>query len=127
MAPLVRRPWGPCGQTPVFYQRTRSYKKVSAIAALCVAPGKDNVRLYFRLHPGKIINTALVLDFLKELDRQLGAPSVLVWDNLTAHRSKPVRDFLDIGSGLAAFYLPPYAPELDPVEYLTRKSGRLPF
>jgi transposase len=118
MAPLVRRTWGLRGQTPVFLQRTRSHKKVSAIAALCVSPDKDSVRLYFRLHPGKSVNTDLILCFIKALERQLGEPAVLVWDRLTAHRAKTVKDYLRGNRRLDAFFLPPYAPELNPVEYL---------
>lgn len=118
MAPLVRRTWSPRGQTPVFCQRTRFHKKVSAIAALCVSPDKENVRLYFRLHPGESINAGLVRRFVKELGRQLDGPAVLVWDRLTAHRAKTVKDFLKQSPRLDCFFLPPYAPELNPVEYL---------
>ena len=102
----------------MFYQRTRAHKKVSAIAALCVSPDKDKVRLYFRLHPGKSINTDLVFGFIKELDRQLREPAALVWDRLAAHRAKKVKDFLGENHRLNCFFLPPYAPELNPVEYL---------
>lgn len=51
MAPLLRRTWSRCGQTPILYQRGRSLQKVSAIAALRVSPKRDCVRMYFRLHP----------------------------------------------------------------------------
>lgn len=51
MGPLVRRSWQPRGQTPVLVQRGRHLEKVSALAALCVSPRQDQVRLYFRLHP----------------------------------------------------------------------------
>jgi transposase len=118
MSPLVRRTWSLRGQTPVFLQRTRCHKKVSAIAALCVSPAKDSVRLYFRLHPGKNVNTDLVLDFIKALDRQLDEPAVLIWDRLTAPRAKTVKSFLGGNPHLDAFFLPPYAPELNPVEYI---------
>ena len=118
MAPLVRRTWGLKGQTPVFLQRGRFHKKVSAIAAICVSPDKENVRLYFRLHPGDSINAHLVLSFIKALYRQLDAPAVLVWDRLTAHRAKVVKEFLGESPKRDVFFLPPYAPELNPVEYL---------
>jgi transposase len=43
----------------------------------------------------------------------------VVWDRLPAHRSKLVGEFLDSLQGqIAVEYLPPYAPELNPVEYL---------
>ncbi|NOZ10206.1 MAG: hypothetical protein GXP09_04080 [Gammaproteobacteria bacterium] len=67
MAPLVRRSWSPCGQTPVLVQRTRSHKKVSVIAALCVAPRRDHMHLYFRLHPDTHINAVLIIAFLRQL------------------------------------------------------------
>lgn len=65
MAPLVRRTWNPQGQTPFLYQRTCSHKKVSIIAALCIAPCRGRLRLYFRLHPDANINTQAVESFLR--------------------------------------------------------------
>jgi len=38
MAPVVRRTWSPCGQTPIVVQRTRHHQKVSVIAALIISP-----------------------------------------------------------------------------------------
>lgn len=118
MAPLVRRSWAPRGETPVLYQRTRSHQKVSAIAALCIAPTRDHVSLCFRLHPNQNIRAPLVLAFLRQLLRQLQAPVVVVWDRLQAHRALIVQSFLKRRAGLCAEFLPPYAPELNPVEYL---------
>jgi transposase len=44
---------------------------------------------------------------------------LLVWDRLPAHRSRLVRDFLAAQNGRVAMeYLPAYAPELNPVEYI---------
>ena len=51
MAPLVRRTWAPRGMTPILAQRTRSRQKVSAIAALTLAPRRRRVGLYFSLYP----------------------------------------------------------------------------
>lgn len=118
MAPLVRRSWHPCGVTPVLEQRTRSYQKVSAIAALCVPPTRDRVHLYFRLHPNTNLNAIGIRCFLRQLNRQLEAPWVLVWDRLQAHRARIVQAFLASQSHVRSCYLPPYAPELNPVEYL---------
>jgi transposase len=116
MAPLVRRSWNPRGQTPVLYQRTRSHKKVSAIAALCIAPCRNRVHLYFRLHPDVNINADLVIEFLRHLVRQLDGPVVLVWDRLLAHRARKVQAFIRNTTDLYVYLLPPYAPELNPVE-----------
>ncbi len=118
MAPLVRRTWSPKGRTPVLSQRTRSHKKVSTIAALCVAPERDRVHLYFRLHPDANINAALAVDFLRHLYRQLNEPIVLVWDRLRAHRARKVQAFFHHTPDIHPIFFPPYAPELNPVEYV---------
>ena len=116
MAPLVRRSWSPQGQTPVLHQRTRSYKKVSSIAGLCVSPSRDRVHLYFRLHSDASINTERVIEFLRGLLRQLDGPTVLVWDRLRAHRARMTQDFIQSHDAFHTYLLPAYAPELNPVE-----------
>jgi len=51
--------------------------------------------------------------------RQLAGPMLIVWDRLPAHRSRLVADFVRHLEGLIVLeYLPAYAPELNPVEYL---------
>lgn len=116
MAPLLRRSWAPVGRTPVILQRTRSHQKISVIAGLCIHPCRDQVRLYFRLHPNNNISSVEVLYFIKQLLQQLKHPIVLIWDRLLAHRANKVKNFIDNTSRLHVFFLPPYAPELNPVE-----------
>lgn len=116
MAPLVRRSWSPRGETPLFHQRTRAHQRVSVIAALCVPPTRDDIHLYFRLHPNASVNTDAVLDFLRALLHQLPGPIVLVWDRLQAHRAKATRQFFERHRRLHPHFFPPYAPELNPVE-----------
>ena len=110
MAPLVRRSWAPCGQTPLLHQRTRSYQRLSAIAALCLTPDRDRVRLYFRLHPGISIRTAQVLHFLRQLAYQLGESVFVIWDRLQVHRSKLVQSFLRDRTDFDSAFLPPMLP-----------------
>ena len=46
-------------------------------------------------------------------------PLLVIWDGLKAHRSRLVREYLDSLAGhIQIAFLPPYAPELNPVEYL---------
>jgi transposase len=118
LAPLARRTWAPSGQTPVLYQRGRHHKKVTAVAALCVSPERDQVRLYFRLYPGKEVDTHRSISFLKAMDRELDANWCLVWDRLNAHRANKTKVYLDTATRLSTFFFPSYAPELNPVEYL---------
>jgi len=118
LAPLVRRSWAPCGQTPVLYQRGRHHQKVSAIAAVCVSPRRDQVRLYFRLYPGRDVDSARVIAFLKALNAELRTDWCLVWDRLNAHRAKATQAWLRTVPRLRTVFFPSYAPELNPVEYL---------
>ena len=60
-----------------------------------------------------------MIDFLKALVRQIQRPLLIVWDRLPAHRSALVREFIALSEGLIETeYLPGYAPELNPVEYI---------
>jgi len=73
---------------------------------------------YFQIFE-KAVGKAETILFLTYLLRYIKAPLLVVWDRLPAHRSLMVRGFLDSLDGqIATEYLPPYAPELNPVEYL---------
>jgi transposase len=83
-----------------------------------VAAGLTLWNFYFRLYPGSI-KQAQVLDFLQALVRHLRLPLLLVWDRLPAHRSHLVQDYIARLEGwIHTAYLPPYAPELNPVEFI---------
>lgn len=116
MAPLVRRSWAPLGQTPLLLQRGVHHQKVSAIAVLCLR-GQER-RFYFRLHPNTDIHTGQVMAFLRSLERELNGPWLLPWDRLNAHRARRTSQFLASRSYPQAHFLPAYAPDLNPIEYL---------
>ena len=78
MAPFMRRTWNPRGETPLLRHCGGTHRKVSAIGALCVAPDRSDVRLYFRLHPNANINAERVVDFLRQLLAQVDEPMVLI-------------------------------------------------
>jgi hypothetical protein len=119
MAPLVRRTWSPRGQTPILHQKTCSHKKVSVIGALCIAPRKNRLSMYFRLHPDANIASDAVKEFLRCLLKELPGQIIIVWDRFQPHRSKKVQSLLAIRPRRLHFeYFPPYAPELNPVEYV---------
>ena len=48
--------------------------------------------------------------------QQLGGPVVLVWDGLNTHTRCAMRELIAARDWLTVFRLPPYAPELNPVE-----------
>ena len=91
----------------MLYQRGRHHKKVSAIAALCVSPQRDQVRLYFRLYPGRDVDSPRAISFLKHLDRELEANWCLLWDRLNAHRAKTTTAWLDHRPSAAHLLLSP--------------------
>lgn len=75
-------------------------------------------RFYFRLYAGSI-RSAQVVEFLGHLKRHIPRDLLVIWDQLKAHRSRLVRDFVAKQKGAIELeYLPAYAPELNPVEYL---------
>ena len=58
-------------------------------------------------------------DYARLLDaarQQLGAPVVLVWDNLNTHVSRAMGELIAARDWLTVFQLPAYASELNPVE-----------
>jgi transposase len=56
---------------------------------------------------------------LQHLLRHLRGKLLVIWDGLLAHRSRVVKDFLiQRSQRLEVEFLPAYAPELNPVEYL---------
>ncbi len=43
----------------------------------------------------------------------------MIWDGLKAHRNRLVREYQDSLDGhIQVAFLPPYAPDMNPVEYL---------
>ncbi len=118
MSPYVRRTWSPQGETPLLYERRRRYDKVSAIAGLCCTPSGANPKLYFRLHPGENIKAVHVVAFLSALLECLDGNLLVVWDNIKVHKNAAVRKLVTQNPRIALEWLPHYAPELNPVEYL---------
>ena len=73
---------------------------------------------YFQIFE-KAIAKEQVVEFLANLLQQLARPLLIVWDRLPAHRSALVAEFVQFLQGqIVLEYLPAYAPELNPVEYL---------
>ena len=109
--PTRVRTWAPRGQTPVI-QFHFNWTHISVIAGL------SRTNFMFRLHEGSI-KKELHVEFLKALRAHLKQRLLIIWDGLRAHRSKLVREYLDSTAGdIQMAFLPPYAPDLNPVEYL---------
>jgi transposase len=80
--------------------------------------GLTALNFYFRLYAGSV-KAPQVVEFLSALIRHIRRPMLVVWDGLPAHRSRLVREYIESLQGrIELAYLPPYAPELNPVEYI---------
>lgn len=115
--PLVRRSLAPRGETPIIASAA-CRDKVSVLAALSLSPQLHLPKLYFGNHPNGNVNAERSADFLRSLLRQISGPLIIVWDNASIHRGPAVRELLAQTHRLTIAPLPPYAPELNPVEYL---------
>lgn len=105
------RTWAQRGQTPLL-EFNFNYKVLSAIA------GMTFWNFYFQLFP-KSIRSPQVIEFLGHLKRYLRRPVLVIWDRLSAHKSRMTQEWIANQKGwIQTEYLPAYAPELNPVEYL---------
>ena len=118
LSPLVRRTLAPKGKTPQLIVSGQRRQKVSVIAALTLSPRRNRLGLYFRTIPKGSFNGASVADFVRQLLRHIRGRVILVWDRWSAHRSAAIKAVVADNPRLELEYLPAYAPELNPVEYL---------
>ena len=92
--------------------------RASTEKSLSIIGGITLQRFHFPLHQGRIKGPQVV-EFSKHLQRHLQARLLIIWDGAAIHRRKLVSDFLATTKGkIVAERLPPYAPELNPVEYM---------
>jgi hypothetical protein len=91
------------------------------MAAVTRAPWADRLGLHVKLLDHNT-HTEDLVTFVREIHAHLQRPIILVWDRLPAHRSA-IRQLLDHGGHwLRVAWLPPYAPDLDPVEAVWEQS-----
>jgi transposase len=87
------------------------------LGVISISPGKRHLRLAFRVQSDNV-RTEHVVEFLRQLRRDLRRPLVVVMDRLPAHRSAAKRFSLPRKQrSIHIEWLPAYAPELNPVEY----------
>ena len=109
--PTRVRTWAPIGHTPVLQYSFR-WTNLSLVAGITFW------RFYFRLFSGAV-RSAQFVEFLKALAKQIPGKLLIIWDGLPGHRSRIVRNYVESrGQKFVLETLPPYAPELNPVEYI---------
>ncbi|WP_407571734.1 IS630 family transposase [Deinococcus altitudinis] len=105
----VKHTWALRGQTPVVFGKA-SWDKVSTIGAVTTA-GQFLQHTQHGAFKGPD-----VIRFLQHVLTHVPGEIVVVLDNAGIHKSKAVTAFAAGEARLALRYLPPYAPELNPIE-----------
>src|SRR5919202_2416997 len=106
------RSFAPKGQTPIIRRPVRRFSQ-SMISSLT-----NQGKLRFMIYEGAL-NTAIFLDFLRRLVREAGRKLFVIVDNLPVHRAHRVTAWVrDHADRIELVYLPPYAPEHNPDEFL---------
>ncbi|WP_451644057.1 IS630 family transposase [Streptomyces virginiae] len=122
MTPPRARTWGRRGYTPEIRVRGRSRRRTSIAALCCYKPGERS-RLIHRPPTHLLLKGARrsfswkdYRDLLVRAHIQLGGPIVVVWDNLNTHLTAGLKRYEADHDWLTTVRLPPYAPDLNPVE-----------
>jgi transposase len=114
LQPVVRRSWGPKGCPSVMYCWDRR-DRLSVIGALSRAPRKRRIGLYFVMYD-RNVTAEEVVAFLRHVQRSLGRKVIVVMDRWAAHRKAARLLYGDKRFWIE--WLPPYAPDLNPVDKL---------
>ena len=106
--------------------------RLSVAGMACLKAGEPG-RFFYRLHVHRrrkgsrpSLGEADYAALIAAAHRALGAPLILVWDNLNTHRSKKMRAFTEAHPDwLTVVHLPGYAPDLNAVEgaWASMKAG----
>ena len=114
----ITRMWSPKGCQPqIISASTR--EKVGFFGALNVKTGQLITR------KTAVFNATTFEDFLQYLLQQTEGKLLLILDNATWHRARDLKGFfLDNQNRLVRVFLPPYSPELSPIERVWRITRR---
>ena len=106
------RSFAPRGKTPVVPRQAKRFVQ-SMISSLT-----NRGQLRFMVYDGAL-NAQIFLRFLKRLVRSASQKIFLIIDNLRPHHAKRVTAWVEAHKDqIELFYLPPYAPEHNPDEFV---------
>ena len=124
---IVERGFSPRGCPPVLPVETKR-QRVNMISAV-----ECQGKVRFMLYQGSM-NQQRLIQFMERLVRGSEQKVFLILDNLKVHHGKIAAQWLEKHKDkIEVFFLPPYAPEYNPDEYLNHAlkisvhSGRLPY
>ncbi len=118
LAPLIRKTWAPRGHTPVI-KVAEPHHRISAIGAITISPTRSRFGFHFHLLSDNTnFRGKSIVEFLETLYRRIPHPLIVIWDQIPIHQSYPVEHYLKYHSDIRVVPFPPYAPELNPVDYV---------
>ena len=107
--------WGPKGGRIKDYVQDARWKSLSIISALR-SDGSTEAMVYEGGLTGELFKTWLEECLLKTLKKD----DILIMDNLSSHKVAGIKEIL-ASAGIKLEYLPPYSPDLNPVEAMWSK------
>jgi transposase len=118
MNPVVRRTWAPRGHTPVL-RITDPHGRISAAGALSISAGPTTFAFYFHLlRDNQNFRGNSIVAFVESVRQRINRPLIVIWDQIPIHQSRPVERYVREHSDVMLEPLPPYAPELNAVDYV---------
>lgn len=119
MTPPTARTWARRGHTLVIRVRGRSQRRFSIAALACYKQGEGSRLIYrpkrhvdHRRGGRRSFTWTEYPDLLTTAHQQLGAPIVLVRDNLNVHKDARLWAFIEAQDWITGYFLPAYAPDL---------------
>jgi transposase len=95
------------------------WKTTTLIAALCAGG----------IHCSTVVDGAINADVFEAFVKQVLVPQlrpgdVVVLDNLSSHKRVSIREIIEV-AGATLLFLPPYSPDLNPIEMIFSKLKQL--
>lgn len=113
MSPAIEKTWSPAQRTPILRAHV-SRAHLSVIGGMTLEGS-----LYIQVHKSSIGAHGGV-QFVRHLLAHVPGRILLLWDSARIHKSAELKEFrkLDTIDRLVIEHFPPYAPEVDPQEYV---------
>ena len=110
--PVLGRTYGLKGHTPVV-ATSGQRQSINAISAVSAKGG-----FWYNVYAGKL-NAARFVEFLQDFMKGRRERVMLVVDGHPSHKAKKVQAYIQsLGGRLELHFLPPYAPDLNPDEFV---------
>lgn len=123
LTPTFQRTWAPEGETP-HVETYSSTDPVAVISALTYTPETDECELYFRSQQDHFDGDD-IFAFFRDVTEYLPRDVMFILDNLPAHFPAVAQlreEFAETATDVAVEWLPTYAPELNPTEFVWRDT-----